>query len=61
MTENVTERVTQREKLIGVTETCTREITRVETETIETREMGTIEGRLHDTDGVKDAHTQTRR
>ena len=37
----------------------TREITREETEITETREMGTIEGRLHDTDGVKDEHRHT--
>ena len=61
VTEKVTETVTQREKLNGVTETCTKEITREETEITETREMGTIEGRLHDTDGVKDAHTHTQR
>ena len=40
VTEEVT--VTVREKLIGVTETCTREITREATEIIETREMGTV-------------------
>ena len=62
VTENVT--VTEREKLNGVTETCTRrvetrEITREETEITETREMGTVEGRLHGTDGVKDAHIHT--
>ena len=46
---------------MGVTETCTRE-TREETEIIETREMETIEGRLHDTGGVEeDAHTHTQR
>ena len=43
--------VTQREKLIGVTETCTSETRREVTELTETREMGTIEERLHDTDG----------
>ena len=57
VTEEVT--VTEREKLNGVTETCTREITREETEITETREMGTIEGRLHGKDGVKDEHTHT--
>ena len=52
-----TETVTQREKLNGVTETCMRE-TREETEIIETREMETIEERLHGKDGVEeDAHT----
>ena len=61
VTEKVTETVTQREKLNGVTETCTRE-TREETEIIETWEMGTIEERLHNTDGVEeDAHTHTQR
>ena len=60
VTEKVT--VTEREKLNGVTETCTRrvetrEITREETEITETREMGTIEERLHGKDGVKDEHT----
>ena len=59
MTEKVT--VTQRGKLNGVTETCMREITREETEIIETREMGTIEERLHGKDGVKDERTHTRR
>ena len=58
LTERATVTVTQRKKLIGVTETCTREIIREETEIIETREMETIEGRLHGKDGVKeDAHT----
>ena len=62
VTEEVT--VTQREKVNGVTETCTRrietrEITREETEITETREMGTIEERLHGKDGVKDEHTHT--
>ena len=58
--------VTQWEKVNGVTETCTREIRHVElTETCETRhevtectETREIEGEL---DGVKDAHTHTRR
>ena len=55
----VTETVTQGQKLIGVTETCTSETRREVTELTETREMGTIEERLHDTDGVEeDAHTQ---
>ena len=55
----VTETVTEREKLMGVTETCTSETRREVTELTETRE---IEGRLHDTDGVKeDAHTHTQR
>ena len=45
---------------MGVTETCTREIIEETAELIiETREMGTIEGRLHDADGVKDEHTHT--
>ena len=55
----VTETVTQGGKLIGVTETCTSETGREVTELMETRE---IEGRLHNTDGVKeeeDAHTHT--
>ena len=42
----------------------TAEIRNKERKCIETREMGTIEGRLHDTDGVKeteDAHTHTHR
>ena len=56
VTEKVT--ATEREKLNGVTETCTRhietrEITREATEIIETREMGTVEERLHGKDGVK--------
>ena len=46
--------VTQGGKLIGVMETCTSETRREVTELTETRE---IEERLHDTDGVKDAHT----
>ena len=50
----VTETVTQGEKLIGVTETCTSETGREVTELTETRE---IEKRLHGTDGVKDDHT----
>ena len=60
----VTEMVTERGKLIGVTETCTREITNTVTEVkcTETREMGTIGKRLHGKDGVKeDAHTHTQR
>ena len=55
----VTETVTQREKLIGVTETCTSETRREVTELTETRERGE---QLHNTDGVKeeeDAHTHT--
>ena len=61
VTEEVT--VTVREKLNGVTETCeTRhEVTTERIKCIETREIEKIEGRLHDTDGVKDAHTHTRR
>ena len=57
MTEEVT--VTVREKLNGVTETC--ETSPVEmTEITETREMGTVEERLHGKDGVKeDEHTHT--
>ena len=56
VTEAVT--VTQAGKLIGVTETCTSETRREVTEITETREMGTVEERLHGTDGVKeDAHT----
>ena len=47
--------VTQRGKLTGVTETCTRETRCEVTELTETRE---IEERLHGKDGVKeDAHT----
>ena len=58
----VTETVTQGEKLIGVTETCTRhvetrEITREETELTVTRE--TVEERLHGVEVEKDAHTHT--
>ena len=53
MTEKVT--VTQREKINGVTETCTSETVRQVTELTGTRE--TIEKRLHRTDGVEDAHT----
>ena len=57
VTEKVTETVTQREKLNGVTETCTARHVET-TETTETREMGTVEKRLHDKDGVKeDEHT----
>ena len=58
----VTETVTQGEKLIGVTETCTSETRREVTELTETREMGTVEERLHGKDGVeevKDTHTHT--
>ena len=55
----VTETVTQGEKLIGVTETCTSETRREVTELTETRE---IEKRLHGKDGVKkDARTHTHR
>ena len=64
MTEKVT--VTKREKLKGVTETCTRHVeTReiikktTEIKTPETREMETVEERLHNKDGVKDEHTHT--
>ena len=58
VTEKVT--VTQRGKLNGVTETCTREIREEVTEITETREMGTVEERLHGKDGVEeDAHTHT--
>ena len=61
VTEKVTETVT-REKLNGVTETCTSETGRQVTEWTETREMGTVVERLHGTDGVKeDAHTHTHR
>ena len=53
----VTETVTQGEKLIGVTETCTSETRSKVTELTETRE---IEKRLHGKDGVKeDEHTHT--
>ena len=57
VTEEVT--VTMREKLNGVTETCTREITNAVTEIkcTETREIGTIGKRLHGGDVVGDAHT----
>ena len=53
VTEEVT--VTQRGKLKGVTETCeTRhEVTTTGVKCIETREMGTVEERLHGKDGVK--------
>ena len=55
--EEVMETVTVREKLIGVTETCTSETGRQVTELTETREV--VE-RLHGIDGVKeDAHTRT--
>ena len=62
VTEKVT--VTEREKLKGVTETCTRHIETREimnevTEITETRKMETVEERLHDKDGVKDEHTHT--
>ena len=59
VTETVT--VTQREKLKGVTETCeTRhEVTTTGVKCTETREMGTIEERLHGKDGVEDEHTHT--
>ena len=57
VTEKVTVMVTQGEKLIGVTETCTSETRREVTELTETRE---IEERLHGKDGVEeDAHTHT--
>ena len=56
----VTETVTQREKLNGVTETCTSETGREVTEWTETREMRTVEERLHGVE-VKDAHTHTRK
>ena len=57
VTETVT--VTEREKLIGVTKTCTSETRREVTELTETRE---IEERLEGKDGVKeDAHTHTHR
>ena len=58
--------VTEREKLNGVTETCTRHVeTReiikktMEIKTPETREIEKVEKRLHDKDGVKDEHTHT--
>ena len=56
----VTETVTERKKLNGVTETCTSETGRQVTELTETREIGE---RLHSKDGVevKDAHTYTHR
>ena len=54
MTEKVTEMVTERGKLIGVTETCTSETGREVTELTETRE---VEERLHRVEEVKDAHT----
>ena len=60
VTERATVTVTQRGKLNGVTETCTREIREEVTEMTETREMGTAEERLHGKDGleeVKDEHT----
>ena len=41
-----------------MTETCTSETRREVTEITETREMGTVEERLHGKDGVEeDAHT----
>ena len=53
----VTETVTQREKVSGVTETCTSEIMSEVTELTETRE---VEERLHSKDGVVgDTHTCT--
>ena len=60
VTEKVT--VTEREKLNGVTETCTRhietrEIMNAVTEIIETREIEKVEERLHDKNGVKEEHT----
>ena len=56
----VTETVTRREKLNGVTETCTSETRHQVTELTETRERGTIEERLHSKDGVVgDTHTHT--
>ena len=63
VTEKVTETVTEREKINGVTETCTRETRREVTELVETRE---VEERLHSTDGVvgrthTHTHTHTRR
>ena len=58
VTEKVTETVTQ--TLKGEETTCTRETRREVTELTETREMGTIEKRLHGTEGVEeDAHTHT--
>ena len=55
----VTETVTERGKLMGVTETCTSETRREVTGLTETRE---IEERLHGKDGVEeDAHTHTHR
>ena len=67
VTEKVT--VTEREKLNGVTETCTRHIeTReiikktTEIKTPETREIEKVEERLHGKNGVKeDEHTHTQR
>ena len=56
VTETVT--VTQREKVSGVTETCTSETGREVTEWTETRVMGTVEERLHGVE-VTDAHTRT--
>ena len=55
VTEEVT--VTERGKLNGVTETCTRE-TREETERIKCIETREIEGEL---DWVSDEHTHTQR
>ena len=55
--------VTERKKLNGVTETCTRDIETKEVmgdeviELVETREIEKIEERLHGKDGVKDEHT----
>ena len=55
----VTETVTQGGKLMGVTETCTRETRHQVTELVETREMTRIEERLHGVVGR--AHTHTHR
>ena len=57
--EKVTETVTQREKLMGVTETCTRETRHEVTEWTETREK--VVERLHGVEEEKDAHTHTHR
>ena len=54
--EEVTETVTRREKLNGVTETCTAGRVRQVTELTGTRE---VEKKRHSTDEVKAAHTHT--
>ena len=60
--EEVTEMVTRREKLNGVTETCTRKTGRQGTEMTEYTETREVVERLHGVegkDGVGDVHTHT--